>query len=265
MSNESFEALVERAAELVFNSNRIVLFTGAGVSTESGIPDFRSPGGIWSRYDPDLFTLQRFLYDEDARKVHWKALLQDDFIPHTGVSPNAAHYAGAELEKMGKLDCVVTQNVDGLHEEAGNTPDLVFHLHGTLERAICLECRKTYPMDEIRGLMSRGVEIPECGICGGLLKPDAVFFGEALPEKVLSEAERRARECDLCIVIGSSLVVYPAALIPRYAVQSGAGLVIINRDSTDLDRQARVCIHEGAGDTMTRIMERVKERIQSTQ
>ncbi|MFO8101058.1 MAG: NAD-dependent deacylase [Dehalococcoidia bacterium] len=256
-----FDKSIEKLAELILSSNKIVIFTGAGVSTESGIPDFRSPGGIWERHDPEMFTLQRFLNDVEARKLHWKALLQDDFIPHTGVSPNAAHYAGAELEKIGKLDCVVTQNVDGLHEEAGNSPEKVFHVHGTLERAICLECGNYYSMDELREWMEQGTEIPECGKCGGLLKPDAIFFGEALPEKVLSESQRRAQNCDLCIVIGSSLVVYPAALIPRYAVQSGARLAIINRDRTDLDSHADVCIYNSAGETMSAVMEIVRSKL----
>ncbi len=260
MTND-FESLVEKLADLIISSNKIVVFTGAGISTESGIPDFRSPGGIWSKHDPEMFTIQRFVSDIEARKLHWKALLKDDFIPHDGVSPNAAHYACVELEKMGKLDCVVTQNVDGLHEDAGNSPETVFHLHGTLERAICMNCSHRYPMNEIRKWMTQGIEIPECKECGGMLKPDAVLFGEALPEIVLSESQRRAQSCDLCIVIGSSLIVYPAALIPRYAVQSGARLAIINRDRTDLDSYADVCVHESAGDTMFSAMEKIRKRL----
>ncbi len=254
MSEQMFETLVRRFADLVRSSRKIIAFTGAGVSTESGIPDFRSPGGIWSRYDPEMFTIDRFLHDTEARKVHWKALSGDDFIPGNA-RPNAAHYALAELERMGKLDCVITQNVDGLHEEAGNSPERVFHLHGTMREAKCLRCGKGYPMEEVRRWVLSGTEIPECRDCGGILKPNAVFFGEALPEWELSESQRRARECDLCIVIGSSLVVYPAALIPQYAVQSGAKLVIINRDRTSLDPDAEVRISESAGKTMSRLME----------
>ncbi len=261
MPDEAFDRLVRGLADIIISSKRIVIFTGAGVSTESGIADFRSPGGIWSRYDPEMFTIHRFLNDVEARKLHWKALAGDDFIPRSGVQPNAAHYAGAELERMGKLDCVVTQNVDGLHEQAGNSPERVFHVHGTLEMAICIKCESRYSMDEIRNWMVEGVEIPECRKCGGLLKPDAVFFGEPLPEKVLMESQRRAMTCDLCIVIGSSLVVYPAALIPRYAVQSGARLAIINRDRTDLDSRADICIHESAGETMSQVMELVRASI----
>jgi len=262
MSNQDLNYLIERVADLIVSARKVVVFTGAGVSTESGIPDFRSPGGIWTKYDPDVFTYQRFLHDAEARKMHWKLLGGDEFM-HPDVQPNQAHYAVAELEEMGKLDCVITQNVDGLHEKAGNSPDRVIHLHGNMERAKCLKCGKYYSMDEVRQWIAAGVEVPICPDCGGLLKPDAVFFGEAMPVWETSEAQRRSQNCDLCIVIGSSLVVYPAAFMPRYAVQSGAKLVIINRDSTDLDRSADVYIHEAAGETMSKVMERVREKLKA--
>lgn len=260
MTGESFDSQVEKLSELIVRSNKIVVFTGAGISTESGIPDFRSPGGIWSKYDPNLFTIQHFLNDAEARKLHWKVLSDDEFIPRD-VEPNAAHRAIAEMEKMGKLDCVITQNVDFLHEDGGSYPGKVFHLHGTMGRAKCIKCGNLYPMNEVREWIAEGVEVPVCPECAGLLKPDAVFFGEALPEYELSESQRRAQSCDLCIVIGSSLVVYPAALMPRYAVQSGAKLAIINRDRTDLDSYAEVCIHESAGQTMSRVMELVRKKL----
>lgn len=260
MTDESFDSQVERLADLINQSRKIVVFTGAGISTESGIPDFRSPGGIWSKYDPNLFTIQYFLNDAEARKLHWKVLSDDEFMPRS-VEPNPAHYAIAEMEKMGKLDCVITQNVDFLHEDGGTYPGLVLHLHGTMGRAKCLKCGNLYPMDEVRQWIAEGVEVPVCLECAGLLKPDAVFFGENLPEYELSESQRRAQSCDLCIVIGSSLVVYPAASMPRYAVQSGAKLAIINRDRTDLDSYAEVCIHESAGQTMSRVMELVRKTL----
>jgi NAD-dependent deacetylase len=255
------DSLIDEAADLIVKSKRIVVFTGAGVSTESGIPDFRSPGGIWTKYDPDDFTYQKFLSDPEARKKHWSVFYSGEMW--TGVEPNAAHYAIAELEKMGKLDCVITQNVDGLHQKAGNSPEKILQLHGSIERAKCLKCGKLYPMDEVRKWLSEGVEAPDCPECGGLLKPDAVFFGEAMPVWETSEAQRRSQSCDLCITIGSSLVVYPAALMPRYAAQSGAKLIIINRDSTDLDDAAHVRIFGSAGETMSKIMERVREKIAS--
>ena len=259
-SEQELEFLLEKAADLVVNSKKIVVFTGAGISTESGIPDFRSPGGIWTRYDPEMFTIQKFLYDPEARKMHWKLLGGDEFMKFDA-QPNPAHYAVAELDKMGKLDCVITQNVDMLHEKGGVPPDKVIHLHGNMERAKCLKCGKYYPMTEVREWIAQGEEVPDCPACGGLIKPDAVFFGEAMPVWETSEAQRRAQSCDLCIVIGSSLVVYPAALMPQYAVQSGARLIIVNRDATELDRVADVCIHASAGETMSKLIKRVKEKI----
>ena len=258
MTDQNLDQLIAKAADLILQSKTIVVFTGAGISTESGIPDFRSPGGIWTKYDPDIFTYQRFLHDAEAREMHWELLAGPEFI-HPDVEPNAAHYAITELEEMGKLDCVITQNVDGLHEwslniEAGTSSEKVIHLHGTMQRAKCLSCTKLYSMDEIRQWIAAGTKVPDCPECGGLLKPDAVFFGEAMPVAETAEAQRRSQSCDLCIVIGSSLVVYPAAFMPRYAVQSGAKLVIINREPTDLDRSADVCIREGAGETMSKIM-----------
>lgn len=264
MANEEKDYLIQKAADFIWESNKIVVFTGAGISTESGIPDFRSPGGIWTKYDPDVFTYQRFLHDSEARKMHWKLLGGDDFMP-SDVQPNPAHFAIAELEKMGKLDCIITQNVDALHEQALNIgvnmpSGKIIHLHGTLERSKCLGCGSLYPMDKIRQWIAAGDEVPDCPDCGGILKPDAVFFGEAMPVWETSEAQQRSQKCDLCIVIGSSLVVYPAAYMPWYAVQSGARLVIINRDPTDLDSSADVCIHEAAGETMSNVIKLVKRK-----
>ncbi len=258
--SDDFDTLVNQLAVMIFDSNKIMVFTGAGISTESGIPDFRSPGGIWTKYDPNLFTLQHFLHNEESRRLHWKVLSDDEFMPRDA-EPNPAHYAIAELAEMGKLDCVVTQNVDFLHEDGGSYPGTVFHLHGTMGRAKCIKCAQLYPMDEVRQWIENGVDIPECPQCNGLLKPDAVFFGEALPEYEINESQRRAQSCDLCIVIGSSLVVYPAALIPRYAVQSGAKLAIINHDCTELDMHADVCIHESAGKTMSKAVELVRSKL----
>jgi len=263
MTNQELDYLIEKVGDLIVSSKKVVVFTGAGISTESGIPDFRSPGGIWTKYDPDVFTYQRFLHDGEARKLHWSVLGSGEFM-RPDVEPNHAHYAVVEMEKIGKLDCVITQNVDGLHEKAGSSPEKVIHLHGTMERAKCLKCGKQYPMDEVRQWLAQGIEVPDCRECGGLLKPDAVFFGEAMPVGETSEAQRCSQNCDLCIVIGSSLVVYPAALMPQYAVQSGAKLVIINRDSTGLDTSATVCIHEQAGETMSKVMALVRKKLAKT-
>ena len=255
---EDLNTLADRVADLIINARRVVVFTGAGISTESGIPDFRSPGGIWERFDPDDFTYQKFVSDPEARKKHWQMLWEGGLT--TGAEPNAAHYATAELDRLGKLDCVITQNVDNLHQRAGVPDDRVFELHGNMQWAICLSCGRRYPMEQIRVRLDEGEEIPDCEACHGLLKPDAVFFGESLPEKVLREAASRSYNCDLFIVIGSSLVVYPAAYMPVYAVESGAKLVIINLSSTPMDNQAAVLITAKAGEAMSGIIKRVREK-----
>jgi NAD-dependent deacetylase len=257
---ESLERQIEQSADLVATSARIIIFTGAGVSTESGIPDFRGPDGIWSKYDPEDFTIDRFLSDSKVRKLHWE-LLAGGGLTMTRAQPNPAHYAIAELEKMGKLYGVVTQNVDGLHQKAGVSDNMVFQLHGDLSHARCLSCSTRYPMEEIIEWMKEDIDEPECGECKGMLKPDAVFFGEQLPYEVLMESESRSRSCDLCVVLGSSLVVYPAALIPRYAQQGGAKLVIINMGPTEMDRMADIRIEAKAGEVTPQIIDRAKSKM----
>jgi len=181
----------------------------------------------------------------------------------TEAKPNPAHYAIAELNRLGKLDCVITQNVDNLHQKAGVPNDKVFELHGNMQWVICLSCGKRYPLAQIKVRLDAGEEIPDCEVCHGILKPDAVFFGEALPIKVLEEATHRSHNCDLFIVIGSTLIVYPAAYMPVYAVESGAKLVIINLSPTPMDHQTTVLIRAKASETMSRIVERVTEKVSS--
>ncbi|TDA65772.1 MAG: NAD-dependent deacylase [Clostridia bacterium] len=243
---------LKRAAALLVQARRVIVFTGAGVSTESGIPDFRSPGGIWSQYDPDEFTYQNFLCSREARRQHWR-MLRDTFLAYQP-DPNPAHLAIARLEEMGKLDCVVTQNIDGLHQQAGVPEEKVFELHGTMRYAYCLECGRRYPMPEIKAALASGVEVPECDTCQGIVKPGVIFFGESLPPEVLAEATRRSRTCDLFMVVGSSLVVYPAASLPVYALQSGAKLVIINLAPTHLDAQADVLLLARAGEVLPAVV-----------
>jgi len=257
--NSGFDPLMEQFADFIIDSKRIVVFTGAGVSTESGIPDFRSPDGIWTKHDPEDFTYQKFISSKEARKKMYGMLESSGLM--SGAKPNPAHYAIAELEKMGKLDCIITQNVDGLHQDAGNSEGKVFQLHGNMVWSVCLDCRKRYPLEDVVDKVKQGADDPRCEECGGILKPDGVFFGEALPEMELSEATTRSSRCDLFIVIGSSLVVYPAAYMPTYAVNAGARLVIVNREPTNMDRAAHIRIPESAGDTMSKVMERVREKV----
>jgi len=248
--------------ELIVNSRRFVVFTGAGVSTESGIPDFRSPGGIWEKYDPDDFTYQRFLSSEEAREKYWK-MSTEFYHSMKDVRPNAAHLAIAELERMGKVDCVITQNVDGLHQKAGSSPERVIELHGTTLSVSCLNCKKKYSRDAVQGMIARGIKVPRCDECNGILKPDTISFGQAMPERETAEAYNRSSMCDLFMVIGSSLVVQPAASMPLVAKERGAKLVIINRDPTPYDRLADHVIHGPAGATMAAIIEGVRARIGS--
>jgi len=240
------------AARLVAKARRIVVFTGAGVSTESGIPDFRSPGGIWSRYEPEVFTYQYFMDSPRARRNVWQ-MLKETFFSFQP-QPNAAHRAIAELDRRGSLYGIITQNIDGLHQASGIKGEKIFELHGSLRRARCLSCSRHYEIEQIKQRLLCGEEIPECDACGGILKPDIVFFGEILPMNVLEEAFARARSCDLFLVVGSSLVVYPAANIPRYALNAGAGLIIVNMSPTYLDSEADVVIRGRAGEVLNRLV-----------
>ena len=246
-------------AEMILNARKVVVFTGAGVSTESGIPDFRSPGGYWEKYQPIMY--HDFLTSAEARKEQWRRSTER-YLAFAEAKPNAAHLAVAELERIGKLDCVITQNIDGLHQKAGNSPDHVIELHGTNQWVVCLDCGKRYPAAEIQARLEAGVEIPTCDSCKGILKQATISFGQPMPERETREAEVRSRDCDLCIVIGSSLVVYPAAYMPLYAQESGAKLVIINIQPTEFDHLADVVIHEKAGPVMERIVQWVVQRAQ---
>jgi len=255
------EEQIDRLTDLIVSSKRVVVFTGAGVSTESGIPDFRSPGGIWEQYDPSEFTYQRFVSSAETRKQHWQ-FYRTGILGSEDAQPNPAHYAIAELWRMGKLDCLITQNVDNLHQKAGTPEEKVIELHGNMRWVKCLDCGKRSTMDEvIKRVEEEGLEEPRCEECQGILKPEGIFFGESLPEKALREAVYYSRNCDLFIVIGSTLIVTPAAHMPSYALESGARLVIINLSSTPLDRQATMLIQGKAGEVMSRVVEKVKEKL----
>ena len=257
MKSEDLNVQISAVADMIIDSEKIVVFTGAGVSTESGIPDFRSPGGIWSQFDPDDFTIQKFLRSSETRKKMWQLLIGGGLI--ADAQPNQSHLAVAELEKLGKLDCVITQNIDNLHQKAGNSAEKVIELHGNMRRVRCLSCNKSYPPEEVMRNLEE--EVPDCENCHGILKPDVVFFGEALPQKTLTDAASYSTNCDLLIVIGSSLVVYPAAYMPIYAKNSGAKLVIINISPTSCDGDADVLINSGAGEATGRILQNVREQL----
>lgn len=217
-------------------------FTGAGISTESGIPDFRSPGGIWSKSQPVMF--QDFLASAEARHEYWRQKSQ----AHRGFAeaePNDGHRVLARWEERGWLRAVITQNIDGLHQAAGGNH--VLELHGTARQIACLSCRARFdPQPFVERFLETDV-VPECPECGGLLKHATISFGQSLPPEVLQEATELSRQSDLFLAMGSSLVVEPAASLPRLARDSGAKLVIINRDPTGQDGSADVVLHAGIG------------------
>ena len=249
---------IDIVADIIHASRRIVVFTGAGISTESGIPDFRSPGGIWDRYDPSELTYQKFLSSQTSREKYWER--QKTLWPIIAAAvPNAGHMAIAELHRMEKLDCVITQDGDGLHQKSGVPAAKVIELHGTWTRALCLGCGRRYPSEDVQVRLEAGEKVPRCEACGGTLKPDVIQFGQAMPERETDEARRRAAGCDLLLVCGSSLVVYPAAEIPLIARDAGARLVIINIMATSHDVYADVVINERIGDVLPRIVERARE------
>lgn len=251
---ESFDRRIETAAGLLSSARRVAAFTGAGISTESGISDFRSPGGVWDRHR--IVTYQEFVSSAAARKEYWamKGELHRELL---GARPNRAHFALAEIERMGRLDCLITQNIDGLHQDAGNSPEKVIELHGTNRRAVCLGCEENWPIETIQERLEAGEESPRCPECGGLVKPATIMFGQAMPEGEMARAFEFAVKSELLFMIGSSLQVEPAASIPRAAHQAGAGLVFINRTATPWDHIATVRFTEPAGDVMERIVESI--------
>ncbi|MBI1737128.1 MAG: NAD-dependent deacylase [Candidatus Rokubacteria bacterium] len=250
-----------RLADLLSAAERPVVFTGAGVSTESGIPDFRSPGGVWARFDVSELDYPRFMASADTRRRYWQ-LGRELYPVIRGAHPNAAHRAIARLWDIGRLDCCLTQNIDDLHQRAGLPAERVIELHGNATRARCLDCRALYPRDEVhRWLAAAPDGIPGCPACGGTIKPTTVLFGEPMPRAALAEAERRARACDLFVVVGSSLAVYPAAYMPRHARHAGARLAILNLTPTPYDHEADVVIRGHAGAVLAALVEEVTARV----
>jgi NAD-dependent deacetylase len=241
---------VAKIAQLIMESRRAIAFTGAGVSTESGIADFRSPGGIWSKYQPVYY--RDFLSSEEARRQYWK-MKKEGYHELRMAKPNDGHRALARLEEAGKIIAIITQNIDGLHQDAGSRR--VLELHGTSRWCLCLECNARFDPGAIQKQLEAGVEIPVCAHCGGLVKSATISFGQPLPADVLAEAFDLSMSTDLVLALGSSLVVEPAASIPLQAKNNRARLVIINNTETPLDRLADAVIHQPIGETLNQVME----------
>ncbi|HWP28185.1 MAG TPA: Sir2 family NAD-dependent protein deacetylase [Chloroflexota bacterium] len=246
-AQRSMDDGIRALTDLLRAAERVLVFTGAGVSTESGIPDFRSPGGIWDRYP--VVYYDEFLRDPEAQRRYWLRS-RETYPVLARAQPNPAHWAIAALDALGKLLLVVTQNIDGLHQRAGTPPEKVVELHGNNQWVVCVDCDARTPREAIQAELLAGVEVPRCARCGGLLKNATVSFGQPLPAEALRAAEAAARTCDLCLVVGSSLVVYPAAYIPLYAVESGAPLAIVNATPTPLDPLAQVVLRGRAGEIL---------------
>ncbi len=241
----------ERLHELIAGAQRIVAFTGAGISTESGIPDFRSPGGIWTKYQPIYFD--DFMSSEEMRREAWRRKFATDETL-SKAEPNAGHRALAKLVEQGRMSAVITQNIDGLHQRSGIPDSKVIELHGNSTYASCLDCGHRYELEPIKkAFLGKGM-LPVCEKCDGIVKTATISFGQSMPEIPMIRAQEEAMACDLFIVLGSSLVVYPAAGFPRMAKRKGARLVIVNRDPTDQDDEADLVIHAEIGPTMSRIM-----------
>ncbi len=239
---------VVRLRKLVEAAGSVVIFTGAGISTESGIPDFRSPGGLWSKYQPIDF--RDFMASEEMRRESWRRKFAMDGTMNSA-EPNRGHRAVERLVSRGKVSAVITQNVDGLHQASGIPHDRIIELHGNTTYAKCLTCGLRHELAAIKAAFVADETMPICTECGSeYIKTATISFGQSMPEDEMARAERETLACDLFIAIGSSLVVYPAAGFPVMAKQNGAGMVILNREPTDLDSHADLVINGEIGPTL---------------
>lgn len=239
---------IAELADLLRNARRAVVFTGAGISTESGIPDFRSPGGIWTKMMPVQF--QDYIADPAARRVSWERRFEMEET-WNAVKPNAGHLAVAELVRRGIVAAVITQNIDSLHQAAGVPENQVIEIHGSTRYAKCLTCGTRVEIGDIRTHFDRHSDAPDCRLCGGILKTATISFGQAMPEIEMERAQEASLAADVMLVAGSSLVVYPAAAFPLVAKRAGARFVILNRDETEQDPYADLVLHREIGPTLT--------------
>jgi NAD-dependent deacetylase len=251
------QELIEEAINLVLDARKIVVFTGTGLSTDSGMSG--TTGSNNSSATPKESAFPTFVGNPTTRKKSWQTWNMFRMIELA--KPNPAHYAVTELHIMGKLDCVITQNVDGLHQKAGVPDEKVIELHGSLRRVKCVNCDRRYPIIEVAKRLGDGEEKTLCSECGGLLKAATVSFGEPPPTEEIEQAEQHSRNCDLFMLLGSSLMVYPAAYMPIYAKEAGAKLIIINVGAASMDKSADVLIDMDVGKGLLRIIEGVKNRL----
>ncbi|MDB5574114.1 MAG: NAD-dependent deacetylase [Tardiphaga sp.] len=239
---------IDRLGDMIAESSAIVPFTGAGISTETGIPDFRSPGGLWTRHRPIPFD--EFVASQDARDEAWRRRFAMDET-FTAAKPGRGHRALASLYRAGKIPAIITQNIDNLHQVSGFLPDDVVELHGNTTYARCVGCEEVYDLVWVRSRIDTTGHAPDCVACGEPVKTATISFGQAMPEAEMRRAADLAQSCDLFLAIGSSLVVWPAAGFPQLAKSSGARLVIINNEPTDQDDLADLVIRHDIGETLS--------------
>jgi NAD-dependent deacetylase len=240
-------------ASWIRDASRVVALTGAGISTESGIPDFRGPQGVWTK-NPDaekMATIQYYMGDREIRVRAWRSRVDHEAWK---AEPNAGHVALAELERRGKIHTLVTQNVDGLHQAAGSSPDRVVEIHGTMREVMCMSCGERAPMERALERVRAGEEDPPCRTCGGILKSATISFGQNLVPEDLERSHIAASGADLFLAVGTSLVVYPVADLPRVALEAGARLVIVNAEETPYDRVAHAVVRDRIGEVLPAIV-----------
>ncbi|MEM1247761.1 MAG: Sir2 family NAD-dependent protein deacetylase [Acidobacteriota bacterium] len=233
--------------QLLDASERVVAFTGAGISTESGIPDYRSPGGVWTKYQPILF--EDFMSSAEARRETWRRKIGSS-LEIGPLDPNEGHLALARLYERGKLGAVITQNIDGLHQDSGIPESKVIELHGNTTYAKCVECDQRFELDDMIDHFEKTGEAPVCP-CGGYIKTATISFGQSMPAEPMQRAEYESTHCDLFLVLGTSLVVFPAASFPLIAKEAGARVAIVNREPTELDIYFDLVVHGELGETLT--------------
>jgi len=248
--------VIERAVEALSGNHRILVFTGAGISTESGIPDFRGPQGLWKRFDPSDYTYDRYLADAEFRKQSWKRHFESAYL---SALPNDAHRAVTRLWESGRSIGCVTQNIDGLHTAAGLPSEALIEIHGNAHGAHCVSCGAEPSLSDVRRRWESGDTDPRCLSCGGILKTKIVYFGEDLPGEAVARAWRMAEDADAVLVVGSSLCVYPAAFIPLDVVDRGRPLVIVNQGSTDHDFRAAALVDGPAAIVLPLLVDRLLE------
>ena len=253
------QAKIRTLARKIGANSRNVFFTGAGISTESGISDYRSQGGLWDRYQPIYFD--EFMRSRDARIEYWRRK-QEMFVALGPARPNAAHRFMVQMDRLGLLTAVITQNIDGLHQASGLPDHKIIELHGNTRRARCMSCDRISPVEEAFDRIAAGDPAPECP-CGGYLKPDTISFGQAMPMDKVDTAIQLARASDCFMVVGSTLLVQPAALMPSYAKESGALLAIVNLSETPCDDICDVLIRGKAGAVLQQLGEEVRNQMDS--